>query len=77
MILDGFSHQVPDIDPQETNEWIDSFDALVEGHGKARARYILMKLLERASIQQVGFPQTVSTPYINKRPVYKKFRLRR
>ncbi len=65
MILDGFSHQVPDIDPQETNEWIDSFDALVEGHGKARARYILMKLLERASIQQVGFPQTVSTPYIN------------
>ncbi|HET9059761.1 MAG TPA: pyruvate dehydrogenase (acetyl-transferring), homodimeric type [Acidimicrobiales bacterium] len=62
------SHQLPDIDPTETEEWVDSFDAVLEVHGKARARYILMKLLERAKETQVGFPATVSTPYVNTIP---------
>jgi pyruvate dehydrogenase E1 component len=65
VIFDGFSHQLPDIDAEETKEWIDSFDAILDTHGKARARFLLMKLLERARDQQVGFPATVSTPYVN------------
>ncbi len=68
MIFDGFSHQLPDTDPQETSEWVDSFDAVLETHGKTRARYLLMKLLERAKESQVGFPATVSTPYANTIP---------
>ncbi len=65
MIFDGFSHQLPDVDPTETAEWVDSFDAVVEAHGRSRARFLLMKLLERARRAQVEFPATVSTPYIN------------
>ncbi|MBA2607551.1 MAG: pyruvate dehydrogenase (acetyl-transferring), homodimeric type [Actinobacteria bacterium] len=68
VIFDGFSHQVPDTDPSETSEWMESFDAIVETHGKTRARFLLMKLLERARAQQIGFPATVSTPYINTIP---------
>ncbi|MGH9108710.1 MAG: pyruvate dehydrogenase (acetyl-transferring), homodimeric type, partial [Acidimicrobiales bacterium] len=68
MLFDGISHQVPDIDPQETEEWLDSFDAVVGTHGRGRARFLLMKLLERARTQQVGFPATVSTPYVNTVP---------
>jgi len=68
VIFDGFSHQLPDIDPEETGEWVDSFDAIVESRGKGRARFLLMKLLERARAQQVGFPATVSTPYVNTIP---------
>ncbi|MGH9123158.1 MAG: pyruvate dehydrogenase (acetyl-transferring), homodimeric type, partial [Acidimicrobiales bacterium] len=68
MIFDGFSHQVPDTDPEETAEWVDSFDAVLDSHGKKRARFLLMKLLERAREQQVGFPATVSTPYVNTIP---------
>lgn len=68
MIIDGFSHQIPDIDPQETSEWIDSFASLVEGRGKSRASYILMRLLESARESQVGFPATVSSPYLNTIP---------
>ena len=30
MIFDGFSRQLPDIDPEETSEWLDSFDAVVD-----------------------------------------------
>src|SRR5262245_14489769 len=44
VIFDGFAHQLPDIDPGETGEWLDSFDAVVETHGKTRARFLLMKL---------------------------------
>jgi len=68
VIFDGFSHQVPDTDPQETGEWVDSFDAVLETYGKTRARFLLMKLLERAKEIQVGFPATVSTPYVNTIP---------
>jgi pyruvate dehydrogenase E1 component len=68
VIFDGFSHQVPDIDAAETEEWLDSFDAVVELRGKSRARFLLMKLLERARASQVGFPATVSTPYVNTIP---------
>ncbi len=68
MLFDGISHQVPDTDPGETEEWLDSFDAIVDARGRARARYLLMKLLERARTKQVEFPATVSTPYVNSIP---------
>ncbi len=68
MIFDGFSHQLPDTDPAETEEWLDSFDAVVDARGRKRARFLLMKLLERAKRAQVGFPATVSTPYVNTIP---------
>jgi pyruvate dehydrogenase E1 component len=68
VLFDGVSHQVPDIDPTETAEWLDSFDQVVETHGRSRARFLLMKLLERARTMQVDFPATVSTPYVNTIP---------
>ncbi len=68
MLFDGVSHQLPDIDPTETAEWLDSFDTVISEHGRPRARFLLMKLIERARAQQVGFPATVSTPYVNTIP---------
>ncbi len=60
MIFDGFVHQLPDIDPDETQEWLDSLDAVVDAHGKTRARFLISKLLERARELQVGVPATVT-----------------
>ncbi len=68
MIIDGFVHQLPDIDPAETQEWLDSLDAVVGAQGKTRARFLLSRLLERARELQVGTPATVSTPYVNTIP---------
>ena len=68
MIIDGFVHQLPDTDPDETQEWRDSLDAVVDIQGKARARFLLSTLLERARELQVGTPATVSTPYVNTIP---------
>ena len=30
MIFDGYVQQIPDIDPDETTEWLDSLDAVVD-----------------------------------------------
>ena len=68
MIFDGSMHQLPDTDPDETAEWLDSLDAVVDVQGKTRARYLLSRLLERARESQVSFPATVSTPYVNSIP---------
>ncbi|MGH9223849.1 MAG: pyruvate dehydrogenase (acetyl-transferring), homodimeric type, partial [Acidimicrobiales bacterium] len=68
MIIDGFAQQLPDIDPAETSEWVDSLDAVIESRGRGRARFLLMKLLERSREAGVGFPAAVSTPYINSIP---------
>ena len=68
MIFDGYVHQIPDIDSGETEEWLDSLDAVVDVRGKTRARFLLTKLLERAQETQVSFPATVSTPYVNTIP---------
>jgi pyruvate dehydrogenase E1 component len=68
MIFDGYVHQLPDVDPGQTQEWLDSLDAVVDTHGKTRARFLLSKLLQRANESQVSFPATVSTPYVNTIP---------
>src|SRR3954466_14387199 len=68
VIFDGFSQQLPDIDPQETAEWIDSLEMVADERGRTRARFLLMKLLVRARELGVGLPNTVSSPYINTIP---------
>ncbi|MCY4663591.1 MAG: pyruvate dehydrogenase (acetyl-transferring), homodimeric type, partial [Acidimicrobiaceae bacterium] len=67
-MADNFLRQLPDLDPAETQEWIDSLDAIIAAGGRERARYIVAKLLERSNEQQVGVPPTTSTPYINTIP---------
>src|SRR3954467_7720090 len=54
VITDGLPSQLPDIDPDETQEWLDSLDAVVGHAGRDRARYLMLRLLERSREQQVG-----------------------
>ena len=68
MIHEGLPTQLPDIDPDETTDWIASFDALVDERGRERARYIMLRLLERARETQVGVPALRSTDYLNTIP---------
>ena len=68
MTFDAFLHQLPDTDPDETSEWLESLDALVASEGSVRARFVIGKLLERARRLQVPVPSLVSTPYINTIP---------
>ncbi|HTL24306.1 MAG TPA: pyruvate dehydrogenase (acetyl-transferring), homodimeric type [Mycobacteriales bacterium] len=68
VISDGLPSQLPDVDPAETQEWLDSFDSLLDTSGRARARFLMLKLLERAREKAVGVPGLRSTDYINTIP---------
>ena len=40
-----------DVDPVETNEWIDSLNSVIENDGSSRASYLLNKVIDQASSQ--------------------------
>ncbi|HEX5522902.1 MAG TPA: pyruvate dehydrogenase (acetyl-transferring), homodimeric type, partial [Pedococcus sp.] len=67
-ILNGLPSQLPDIDPDETQEWLDSLDGAIEEGGRTRARYLMLKLIQRAREQQLGVPSLTATDYINTIP---------
>jgi pyruvate dehydrogenase E1 component len=67
-VSDGYVRQLPDVDPEETAEWTDSLDALVDAGGERRARFVLATLTDRARELGVGTPVEVSTPYVNTIP---------
>ncbi len=69
MTFDGFWNQMPDIDPAETQEWIQSLDAVAARRGRLRGRFLMGRLLDRAADLDLGTPPTVTTPYINSIPV--------
>jgi len=68
VISDGLPSQLPDVDPEETSEWLESLDAVVDTQGKPRARYLMLSMLQRARERQVGVPPLRSTDYINTIP---------
>lgn len=68
-VVNGIFSQIPDNDPAETQDWVDSLDALIEEKGAPRARYVLLNMLDRARRKNVSLPQETTTPYINTIPV--------
>ncbi|HKN99577.1 MAG TPA: pyruvate dehydrogenase (acetyl-transferring), homodimeric type [Pseudonocardiaceae bacterium] len=68
VIRDGLAAYLPDIDPEETGEWLESFDAVLDAAGQQRARYLMLRLLERARERRVGVPALTSTDYVNTIP---------
>ena len=54
-----------DLDPVETKEWLDAFDAIVENEGAERATFVLRKLLDHARMVRVPMPPVLNTPYAN------------
>ena len=58
-----------DIDSIETQEWLDSLDAVVKKDGIDRAHYLLKKLIDEAYKEGSNQPLTRITPYINTIPV--------
>jgi pyruvate dehydrogenase E1 component len=66
--LDGFTHQLVDIDPEETAEWLDALGSVIASDGSKRATYLMSRLLERAREESVTVPGSITTPYVNTIP---------
>jgi len=62
---DAFSVNNPDLDPEETSEWLESLDAVARVHGRGRAREIMLNLLRRSHELQLNVPMIPTTDYLN------------
>lgn len=62
---DAYAVNTPDLDPQETSEWLESLDAVARVHGRGRAREIMLNLLRRSHELQLNVPIVPTTDYLN------------
>ncbi|MEJ2327097.1 MAG: hypothetical protein P8Y25_09905, partial [Chromatiaceae bacterium] len=59
----------PDIDPQETQEWLDALEAVLENEGVERAHFLLERLIDKARRSGAYLPYSANTAYLNTIPV--------
>lgn len=59
----------PDLDQQETQEWLDALEAVLEAEGPERAHFLLESLIEKGRRSGAHLPYTATTAYINTIPV--------
>lgn len=65
MTIENYS----DPDPQETQEWLDALEAVLEAEGLQRAHHLLGQLQSKARAAGVHMPYSANTPYLNTIPV--------
>ena len=63
-----------DIDPQETQEWLEALDSILEREGVERAHYILEQLVAKARKSGAYLPFSANTAYLNTIPASKEER---
>jgi len=61
--------QLTDIDPEETFEWQEAIDVVIERQGAARAQFLLKKTFDKAYEAGAEPPCAAQTPYLNTIPV--------
>jgi pyruvate dehydrogenase E1 component len=61
-----------DIDPQETREWKDALEGVVERDGPERAHFLIESLVDKARRSGAYLPYNATTAYINTIPEHKE-----
>ena len=59
-----------DIDPQETLDWTEALEAIIESDGVERAHYIIEQLIDNARHNGANLPYSANTAYINTIPTH-------
>lgn len=57
-----------DLDPIETQEWLDSLESVLEAEGVERAHYLLESMIEKARRNGAHLPYDATTAYLNTIP---------
>ena len=57
-----------DTDPEETQEWIESLDSVLEREGPERAHFLLEKLIDKTRRSGAYLPFSATTAYVNTIP---------
>ncbi len=64
----GSRVEVPDSDPDETEEWIDAFESVLATAGPERVHFLLKKLITKGHQEGIRLPFNANTPYVNSIP---------
>ncbi len=59
---------IPDVDPEETQEWLESIDSVLDRDGVERAHYLLETLVDKARRSGAYLPYSANTAYLNTIP---------
>jgi len=62
------SNKSMDVDPQETLDWTESLEAIIEAEGVERAHFIIEQLIDTARHNGANLPYSANTAYINTIP---------
>ena len=65
----GLPSRILDADPQETAEWLASWNYILANAGEKRAEYLLERLKEQAMLRGVHYADLATTPYVNTIPL--------
>ena len=68
MEIEDFSNPIPDPDPKQTLEWIESIESVISDLGPNHARRILIDTLSAARKSGVNIGSLTTTPYLNTIP---------
>ncbi|MCB5188135.1 pyruvate dehydrogenase (acetyl-transferring), homodimeric type [Methylobacillus caricis] len=60
----------PDIDPQETQEWLEAISSVLENEGTERAHFLLETLIDKARRSGAYLPYNATTAYVNTIPAH-------
>ena len=66
--MSGIVDRLADIDAQETAEWLEAIDVVIEREGPERARFLLKAAIDKASASGSQPPNCSRTPYLNTIP---------
>src|SRR6478672_3481376 len=61
--------RIPDLDPQETREWLEALEGVLAAEGPDRAHFLIEQLIDKARHSGAYLPFSASTAYINTIPV--------
>ncbi len=65
----------PDIDSQETQEWLDALMAVIENEGTERAHFLLEAMIDKARRSGSNLPYKATTAYLNTIPTHLQAKL--
>ena len=64
-----------DLDPVETQEWLDSLESVLDKEGEARVHYLMTRMGELATRSGTQLPYSITTPYRNSIPLTHETRM--
>ena len=69
------NQEVKDLDPVETQEWLEALESVLAHEGEGRAKYILSQLADRMRRDGSQLPFAITTPHRNTLPVHREARM--